>query len=197
MPVIQHNHGAGTAFKEVPDGSVAKVPRIFTVKRDGGSSPQFIADVLVYNSSVYAQRLKCVHYKILQYPAKLDFGKPRPPGFIFLDRLIIAQFLVVEFLGNAFGKDRNTVVYAIGQPFYYRACKHIGNLFEGQLFLSELLRNERYCCPCSLPDAECEMAGMPAHRGDEIPPASGLCVFHYILDNLHSQMPRRLIAKRW
>src|SRR5271157_3444952 len=196
MTFTMHDHRTCSTFKEVPDSAVAKVSCIFEIKRDRTGRPQFIPDVLVHYGNVYAQRIKCVQHKIFQHPPKLDFGKPGPAGFIFFQMLIAGEFLIVEFLRKAFGKYDYTVIYAGGESFYYGTHKHIGDLLKREFFLLEFFRDKCYCRTGSLSDAERKMPGMPAHCGDKIPSARGLCVFHYIRDNINSHVPRSLIAER-
>ena len=59
----------------------------------------------------------------------------------------------------------------------------------------ELLGDERRRRASRLADAESEVAGLAAHRDDEVPPRRRLGVHHQVLEDVDAVVPRRLEAE--
>ena len=104
--------------------------------------------------------------------------------------------LFAERLNQAFGKNHKAVARTFGSAFDDGADDDVADFIHCDSAPTKFFGDDGECRSRSLGDSEREMPRRAAHADDDIPARRGARVFDEITDNLHTIMPRGLVAKR-
>ena len=91
---------------------------------------------------------------------------------------------------------RHAVAPSVAQALDDGADQRVHDLFEANRRLWEFLGDERQRRAGGFAHADREMARLPSHRDDEVPPRRRLGVYHEVLDDFDTVVSRRLVPER-
>ena len=114
---------------------------------------------------------------------------------VALDVVELREILGVEVEHEPFGDHRDAVAPAIAETLEI-APTSVSTIALSRIAAGELLGDQRQGRARRLADAEREVAGLAAHRDDEVPARGRLGVDHQVLDDLDAVVPRGLEPER-
>ena len=127
---------------------------------------------------------------------ELDLGEANVVVLVALDVAGDGLELVLgEVLDQALGEHGDAVGAAVREALDDGAGEDVDDLVERDGLSAELLGNDRERRARGLADAEREVAGLSAHRDDEVPARRGLRVGQQILHDAGADVARRLVAE--
>ena len=195
VPGLHGDHRGVPAGDQVLRRAVAEVARVLHVVRDRVGAAQLVADVLRDDRRLDPELTEPLLDGRLQDLADVDLGDADVPVLVALDLLESRELLRIEAEDEPLGEHGDAVAPPVGEALDDGADERVDDRLEPDLLRRELLGDERQRRARRLADAEREVAGLPAHRDDEVPARGRLGVDHQVLDDLDADVARRLEAE--
>ena len=152
----------------------------------------FLATTVVLMPSSLSRSL----HRVLEDLADVDLGDADVAVRVALDVLELGEVLRVDALDDALGDHRDAVARGRRLRRLMMAPTSVSTMVLRRIGLAaELLGDERQRRARGLADAERQVAGLAAHRDDEVPARGGVGVDHQVLDDLDADVARGLEAE--
>jgi hypothetical protein len=153
----------------------------------GWRAAQLVAHVLGGDRHVQAAGLQAGADALLEHPAQIQLGQSHVAiGIPFHS----GQRGGIELLGQALGQDRHALLAPLCPPLDDCRLQHVGQAAEGDLRLSELLRDNRQGRARRAADAEREVPGVAAHDRHEEPPLGRGGILHQVANQILAEVAR-------
>jgi len=189
---LHGDHGGVATREQILGGRVAQVARVLHIEGYGIRTAQLVADVLGYQSHFQAELGQPLVYGRPEHLANVYLGDPDVTVGIALHLVEPFEVIRVNPQHQPLRDDGHAVAASVAQPLHDRAHQRVHHLLHSDGLGRELLGYERERGRGRLAYTEGQMAGFAAHGDHQIPARGRPSVDHEVLDDIHSEMPRRL-----